>query len=190
MTEKLAIEGANPTVPKKLVEHNWERFRKSTPEEIDAVVKVLESGHLSIASGFGMPQADALEKEFAEWTGTKYCLAVNNATAALHCAVAGSGVKPGEEVIVPAHTFIASAMAVLHHNAIPVFVDIDTQTYLIDTAQIEKVITDKTKAIMAIHIYGLPCDMDVINSIAKKHNLKVIEDCAQSYGSTSFRNVR
>jgi dTDP-4-amino-4,6-dideoxygalactose transaminase len=165
------------------VAHNWERFRKSTQEEIDAVVSVLKSGHLSIAQGSGMPQAEGLEREFAEWVGAKHCLAVNSGTAALHCAVAGVGVEPGDEVIVPAFTFIASAMVVLHQNAIPIFVDVDPRTYLIDPKKIEEKITERTKAIMPVHIYGLPCDMQEINQIAKRHGLKVIEDSAQAYGA-------
>ena len=184
LNEKLAVDGGNPAVPKHLSDHDWERLRKAVPEEIDAVVEVLKSGHFSIVMGRGMPNSEGLEKEFAEWTGAKYALAVNSGTAALHCAVAGVGVETGDEVIVPAFTFIASAMAVLHHNAIPVFVDIDPKNYLIDPAAIEAKITPRTKAIMPVHIYGLPCDMDEINAIAKKHGLKVIEDAAQAYGPT------
>ena len=182
LVKKLALEQGEPIVPEHLVAHDWERFRKSSQEEIDAVVAVLRSGHLSIAQGSGMPNAEGLEKEFGEYVGAEYCLAVNSGTAALHCAVAGVGIEPGDEVIMPAFTFVATAMAVLHHNAIPIFADIDPHTYLIDPQKIEEKITEKTKAIMPVHIYGLPCDMDEINQIAKKHNLKVIEDCAQAYG--------
>ena len=183
MTEKLAIEGGAPSVPEHLVKHNWERFRNATDEEIEAVVAVLRSGHLSIAQGFGMPQAEALEEEFAAYVGADHCLAVNSGTAALHCAVAGVGIQPGDEVIVPAYTFIASAMSVLHQNGIPVFVDIDPDTYLVDPGQIEEKITDRTKAIMPVHIHGLPADMEEINQIAARHNLGVIEDSAQGYGA-------
>ena len=184
MTEKLAIDGGKPAVPENLVAHNWERFRKSTPEEIAAVVEVLKSGHLSIAMGKGMPNAEALEKEFAEYIGTKYALAVNSGTASLHCAVAGVGIEPGDEVIVPAYTFIASAMAVLHQNAIPVFADVHPDTFVIDPTDVERKISSRTKGIMAVQMYGLPCDMDQIGAIAKKHNLKVVEDAAQAIGAT------
>ena len=180
---KLALDNGQPCVPKQLVAHDWERFRKSTKEEIDAVVAVLESGHLSIAQGSGMPNAEGLEREFAEYVGVKYCLAVNSGTAALHCAVAGLGIEPGDQVIVPAYTFVASAMAVLHQNAIPIFVDINPDTYLMDPQEIEGKITANTRAIMPVHVYGLPCDMDEMNRIAAKHGLKVIEDSAQAYGS-------
>ena len=186
---KLAIEGGSPSVPGHLVEHDWERFRKSTQEENDAVVSVLQSGHLSIAQGFGMPEAEGLESEFSEWVGTEHCLVVNSGTAALHCAVAGAGVEPGDEVLVPALTFIASVMIVLHQNAIPVFVDVDPETYLIDPDKIKEKITGRTKAIIPVHVYGLPADMESINAIAKEHGLKVIEDCAQSYGA-EYRGVK
>ena len=180
---KLAIEGGSPSVSAPLLGHDWERFRKATQEEIDAVVSVLQSGHLSIAQGFGMPEAEGLESEFAEWIGADHCLVANSGTAALHCAVAGVGVEPGDEVLVPALTFIASVMVVLHQNAIPVFVDIDPETYLIDPEKIKEKINRRTKAIIPVHVYGLPADMDAINEIAKEHGLKVIEDCAQSYGA-------
>ena len=182
MSDKLAIEGGTPEVPEKLLSHDWDRYRKATDEEIQAVTEVLKSGHLSIAMPRGMPQADALEREFAEWNGSKYCLAVHSGTAALHCAVAGVGVQAGDEVIVPAYTFVASAMAVMHHNAIPVFVDVDPETYLLDPALIEEKLSPRTKAIMVVHINGLPGDMNEINDIAQRHNLKVIEDAAQAYG--------
>ena len=182
MTARLAIDGGKPAVPENFVAHNWERFRKSTQEEIAAVVEVLKSGHLSIALGKGMPNAEALEREFAEYIGAKYALAVNSGTASLHCALAGVGIEPGDEVIVPAYTFIASAMAVLHQNAIPVFADVNPDTFVIDPSDVERKISSRTRAIMAVQMYGLPCDMDPIRAIAKKHNLKVIEDAAQAIG--------
>lgn len=180
--EKLALDGGQPVVPEHLVAHDWERYRIATEEEIEAVVKVMRSGHLSIALPIGLPQSEALEKAFCEWTGAKYALAVCNGTASLHCAVAGVGVEAGDEVIVPAFSFIASALAVLHHNAIPVFVDIDPETYTIDPSKIEAKITDRTRAIMAVHVHGLPADMDPIKEIASRHGLRVIEDSAQAYG--------
>lgn len=183
MTEKLAIEGGQSVVPAQLMAHDWERYRKANDEEVEAVAAVLRSGHLSIALPGGMPHADALEKEFAQWIGAKYCVAVDSGTASLHCAVAGAGVGAGDEVIVPAHTFIASAVSVLHQNAIPVFVDVDPKTYLIDVDKIEEKITARTKAIMVVQLFGLPADMDAIHRIAKRHSLKVIEDGCQAYGS-------
>ena len=184
MGEKLALEGGQPAVPKHLVEHFWQRYRKCSQEEIDAVVEVLKSGHLSIAADKGMPNTMALGEEFAAYVGSKYCLVTSTGTASLHCALAGVGVGPGDEVIMPSHTFIATAHAALHHNAVPVFVDIDRITYNIDPAKIEAKITDRTKAIMPVHIYGLPCDMDPINELARKYGLKVVEDSAQGYGAS------
>lgn len=188
-TTTLAIAGGRPVVPRRLVEVEWERFRKASQEEIDAVVAVLKSGHLSIAQGYGMPQAEGLEKEFAEWVGARYALAVNSGTAALHCAVAALGIEPGDQVIIPAYTFIASAMAAMHQNAVPVFVDVEPGTFLMDASRLEARITPRTRAIMPVHVYGLACDMDAINAVARKHNLAVIEDCAQAYG-TEYRGRR
>ena len=182
MPDTLALEGGKPSVPQDLIAHDWERYRKATDEEVETVAAVLRSGHLSIALPIGMPQSDALGAEFAAWVGVRHGLVVNSGTAALHCAVAGVGVEAGDEVIVPADTFIASAMAVLHHNAIPVFVDVDPDTALIDPALIEAKITPHTRVIMVVHLHGLPADMDPIRAIARRHNLKVIEDSAQTYG--------
>jgi dTDP-4-amino-4,6-dideoxygalactose transaminase len=115
--------------------------------------------------------------------GVKHCIPVNSGTAALHLCVAGLGIGHGDEVIVPAFTFWATAAAVLHHNAIPVFVDIDPRTYCIDPALIEAAITERTKAIMPVHIHGMPADMDPILVVARKHGLDVIEDVAQAHGA-------
>jgi len=183
MLEKLAIDGGDPAVPKHLVEHNWQRYRKATQEEKDTVVAVLESGLLGITAGEGLPNSAALEREFAEWVGTKYCVVVDSGTAGLHCAASAMGVGPGDEVIIPALTFIATPMAPVYCGAVPVFVDVDPTTFLMDPDKIEAKITERTKAIIPVHVYGLPCDMDRINQIAKKHNLGVIEDSAQAYGA-------
>jgi len=177
MGQELAIEGGPKTVPEGL-EQPWPII---TQDDIDAVVKVLKRG---ILWGPTAPEKEALEKEWAEYVGTKYCLVVNSGTAAIHACVAGVGVEAGDEVIVPAFTFWATAQAVLCQNAIPIFVDIDPETLNIDPARIEEKITEKTKAIIVVHIHGLPCDMDEINEIAKKHNLAVIEDAAHAHGST------
>jgi len=176
MKQKLAIEGGPKTVPDGL-EKPWPII---TQDDIDAVVKVLKRG---ILWGPDAPEKVALEKEWAEYCGVKYCLATNTGTSALHACVAGVGVEAGDEVIVPAFTFWATAQAVLCQNAIPIFVDIDPVTYNIDPKKIEEKITEKTKAIIVVHVHGLPCDMDEINEIAKKHGLKVIEDAAHAHGA-------
>jgi dTDP-4-amino-4,6-dideoxygalactose transaminase len=183
MSEKAALLGGDPAVPEHLVAHNWQRYRKSTEEEIESVVKVLESGLLGITAGEGLPQTAALEREFAEWVGCEYCLVVDSGTAALHCAAYAMDIGPGDEVIVPAYTFIASAMSILHCQAVPVFVDINPDTGLLDVTKIEEKINERTKAIAPVHVYGLPCDMDPINQLAEKYDLKVIEDAAQAYGA-------
>ena len=130
-----------------------------------------------------VPNIEALQKEWADYVGVKHCLATNSGTAALHMSVAAAGIGPGDEVIVPAYTFVATATAVLHHNAIPVFVDVEPETWNIAVARIEAAITPSTKAIMPVHLNGYPADMDRINAIAKKHNLAVIEDACQSHGA-------
>ena len=174
--EKLAVKGGERIVPEGL-EKPWPII---TQDDIDAVIGVLKRG---ILWGPDAPEKVALEKEWAEYCGTKYCLTTNTGTSALHACVAGVGIEPGDEVIMPAFTFWATAQAVLCQNAIPIFVDIDPVTYNIDPKKIEDKITDKTKAIIVVHVHGLPCDMDEINAIANKHNLKVIEDAAHVHGA-------
>jgi dTDP-4-amino-4,6-dideoxygalactose transaminase len=177
MADLLAINGGSRLVPEGLT-RLWPQI---TGAERGAVLRVLDSG---ILSGSHAPEIRALEKEFAQYTGTKYCLSSNSGTAALHMAVAAAGIGPGDEVITSAFTFLASALAVLHHNAVPVFADIDPVTFNISPAEIERKISPRTRAIMPVHIHGLPADMDEIRSIARKHNLVVIEDAAQAHGAT------
>lgn len=129
-----------------------------------------------------------LEKEFAEKFGVKYALAVNSGTSALIASLVACGIGPGDEVIVPAYTFFATASSVVVAKAIPVIAEID-ETLTIDPEDIEKKITPQTKAIMPVHMRGLPADMDRIMEVAKKHNLKVIEDCAQADGG-SYKGKR
>ncbi|GAI28537.1 unnamed protein product, partial [marine sediment metagenome] len=151
-----------------------------TEEDVAAIQRVIERRDFW---GKENEEVIGLEKEYSEYTGMKYCLALNSGTAALHACIAGIGIEPGDEVLVPALTFLASATAVLHHNAIPVFVDIDPRTFNIDPNKIEEKITDRTKAIMAVDYHGLPADYDEIYSVARKHNLVVIEDGSQAAGA-------
>ncbi len=176
MTE-LAVRGGKPAVSSKLAVR-WPVI--GSPER-KAALEVLDSG---VLNGPSAPQARALEYEFARFVGVRYCLATNSGTAALHLAVAAAGVGPGDEVITSAFTYPASALAVLHHNAVPVFADIDPETFNIDPALIEERITPRTRALMPVHIQGLPCDMDAINAIARQRGLLVIEDAAQAHGAT------
>lgn len=124
------------------------------------------------------------EEAFAKYCDSKYCVGVGNGLDALFLALKAMGIKAGDEVIVPSNTYIASALAITYGGATPVFVEPDIRTFNIDPTRIEEAITEKTKAIMPVHLYGQACDMDPIMEIAKKHNLYVIEDCAQAHGAT------
>ncbi len=127
---------------------------------------------------------EAFEKAFAEYCGIEYCIGVGNGLDALMLALKALGIGEGDEVIVPSNTYIATALAVTYVGATPVFVEPKIETFCINPEKIESAITDKTKAIMPVHLYGQACDMDPIMAIARKHNLKVVEDCAQAHGAT------
>lgn len=176
MAEKLALDGGERVVPEGMVQ-SWPPI---TQQDRDAVLAVFDSGHLH---GSSAPRAKELQEKWAQYCGVKYCLVTNSGTSACHMAVATAGVGPGDEVIVPAFTFWATAAAVLHQNAIPIFVDIDPKTYTINPALIEEKITPRTKAIFPVDVHGMPCDMDAIFAVARKHGLKVISDCCQSHGA-------
>jgi perosamine synthetase len=148
-------------------------------EEIDAITRVVESG--MIASG---PETIAFEKEFAEFIGCRYACAVNNGTSALCLALAAIGVSPGDEVITTPMTFIATANAIMSCGAKPVFADIDEQTYNLCPQAVEKAITEKTVAILPVHLYGLPADMLALRKVADEHDLYLIGDAAQAHGSS------
>jgi len=177
MTDTLAIRGGAPAVPADL----HRRWPVITAEDKAAVLAVLDHG---VLNGPYAPQVKALEEEWARFCGVRYALTTNSGTAALHTAVAAGGIGTGDQVITTAFTFLATALAVLQQNAVPVFVDIDPRTYNIDPAKIEERITSRTKAIIPVHIHGVPADMDPILAVAKKHGLLVIEDAAQAHGST------
>ena len=155
-------------------------FGNITEHEVKVVSDYLRTGYVSTAA----PVVAEFEKRFAEYIGVKNAVATNSGTAALHLALKCSGIGPGDEVIIPATTFIATANAVSYTGAKPVIVDIDPDTWCIDYLAIEGAITKRTKAIIPVHLYGNPCDMSCwIPSIAKRHGLIVIEDCAESLGS-------
>lgn len=126
---------------------------------------------------------EAFEKAFAEYCDSKYCVGVGNGLDSLFLALKAMGIKEGDEVIVPSNTYIATALAVTYTGATPIFVEPDIRTFNIDPTKIEAAITDKTKAIMPVHLYGQACDMDSIMEVAKKYNLYVVEDCAQAHGA-------
>lgn len=137
----------------------------------------------STASFIKGPYLESFENKFAEYIGTKYCVGVASGTDALQLSLYTLGIGAGDEVILPVNTFVATAYAVLYVGAKPIFVDIDKKTYNIDINLIEKAITKKTKAIIAVHLYGNPAEMDKINAIAKRHKLFVVEDAAQAHGA-------
>jgi dTDP-4-amino-4,6-dideoxygalactose transaminase len=143
-----------------------------------AVIDVLRSGWYVLG-----PNVQAFEKEAAEFLNTKHAIGCANGSDALYIALLALDIKPEDEVIVPAFTYVATAEAVTQIGATPVFADIDLETFNIDPQDIEKKITDKTKAIIVVHLYGQACQMDEIMTLARKHNLKVIEDTAQAFGT-------
>lgn len=153
-------------------------------EEVRAIREVIDSGILTSASVDGGPKVREFESRFASFVGSRYAVAVSNGTAALHLALLAAGVGPGDEVIVPPFTFVATATVVLLVGAKPVFADIDPETYNIDPENIRKLISPRTKAIIPVHLYGLPADMDPIMEIANDHNIVVIEDAAQAHGAS------
>jgi len=129
------------------------------------------------------PHNQAVQEEFAAWNGNEHAIFTNSGTAALHMGLAGCGVGAGDHVLVTAYTWSSSATCILHHNAIPIFVDIDFDTINMDTAKIEAAITPRTKAIVAVNLHGLCLNFDEVMAVARKHNLKVIEDCCQAHGA-------
>ena len=182
--EKLAINGGE-----KLIKNEFTPFNTYGPEEERAVLDVLKSGVLSKFLGewgddfFGGPKVREFEKKCEDYFSVKHAVTVNSWTSGLIAAVGAIDIEPGDEVIVTTMTMCASATAILHWNAIPVFADIDPETYNICTQSIEKNISPYTKAIMVADIFGQSADMESIMKIAKKNNLKVISDCAQAPGS-------
>ena len=175
MAEKLALAGG----PRLLDEGFFKKWPPVHQQDRDYVMSVLDRG----PSSADTPHIVALEKEWAEYVGTRHALVTNSGTASLHMCVAATGIGPGDEVIVPAFTYLATATAVLHHNAVPIFVDVDPETMLIDVNRIEEKITPRTRGIIPVHLNGVAADMDPILEIARKHNLIVIEDCAQAHGT-------
>ncbi|MFA7230622.1 MAG: DegT/DnrJ/EryC1/StrS family aminotransferase [Victivallaceae bacterium] len=153
----------------------WPSFEEST---IQKAMEPLRAGKVNYWTG---PIGQQFEKAWAKWNGSKNAISVSNGTAALHVAVASLGIGPGDEVICPSYSFIASSFCIMQAGALPVFADV-TDDHTIDPNAIEALINEHTKAIIAVHLYGVVADMGPIMAIAKKHNLKVIEDCAQCFG--------
>lgn len=164
-----------------MVEIDFVKLRRTyelyATEYEEAALRALRSGWYILGR-----ELEAFEEQFAAYQGVPYCIGLNSGTDALILAVRALGIGPGDEVIVPANTYIASVMGVTENGATPVFVEPDGY-HGIDAAKIEAAITPRTKAILPVHLYGQPCDMDIVCAIAEKHNLYVIEDCAQSHGA-------
>ncbi len=154
------------------------QFNSIKDEINEAIQRVLQSGQFILG-----PEVKAFEEEMASYCGTKFAIGVASGTDALHLALLACGVKPGDEVITTPFTFIATAEAITNCGAMPVFVDIDPRTYNINPAQIEPKITSKTKVIIPVHLYGQPANIEPIFELSKRHNLQVIEDCAQALGA-------
>ncbi len=174
VSQKLAIHGGPKAVTNKLI--GWPQFDERA---IQAVVDVLRSGKVNYWTG---PKGMEFEKRFAEWQGSKYAISVATGTAALHVALSALGIGPGDEVIVPSYTFIATSFAVLQAGAIPRFADVNIEDHCISVASAEKLVNHRTKAIIPVHLYGNVCDMDPIMDFARRHNLYVIEDNAEAFG--------
>lgn len=175
---KLALLGGAPIrSSEKPLEDQWPQ---TLPEDMQAVQQVFESGQFV---GLHNAVVENLEEEFAAYIGSQYGLALGTGTASLHACVAAAGCQPGDEIIVPALTFLASASAVLHQVCIPVFADIDPRTFNIDPASVEEKITPRTRAVMAVDLHGLPADYDALRAVARKHNLVIIGDAAHAMGA-------
>lgn len=175
LASRLAINGGARAIKEGFPFHVWPRTDKLDEQY------VLESLRGN-AHAWG-PNCTKLQEEFAVWNGNKFAAATNSGTAALHMSIAACGIGVGDEVITTALSWTSSATCILHHNAIPVFVDVEWKTMLMDPTKIEAAITPKTKAILVVHYWGVPCDMDRIMAIAQKHNLFVIEDACQAHGA-------
>ena len=176
---KLALLGGTPIRSTEApLEDRWPQV---TDEDMAAVRRVFESGQFT---GIHSPEVEGLEAEYARYVGTQYALAFGSGTSSLHAAVAAAGCQPGDEVILPALTFLASATAVLHHLCIPVFADVDPRTFNIDPASVEAKISPRTRAIMAVDLHGLPADYDALRPLARKHGLVIIDDAAHAMGAT------
>jgi L-glutamine:2-deoxy-scyllo-inosose/3-amino-2,3-dideoxy-scyllo-inosose aminotransferase len=172
---KLAVRGG-----KAVRTRPWPAWPECGKREVNLISKITASGNWS----FDGPYEAKFARRFAEFVGTKHCLLVSNGTVSLQMALSALGIAPGDEVIVPATTWYATATSVINIGAVPVFADIDPQTYCIDPKAVEQAITRKTRAIIPVHLYCSMANMDALMRIARRHKLAVIEDCAHSHGAS------
>ena len=181
MAELLAINGGRKTVTNELT--GWPQFDEKA---IQAVQDVLRSGKVNYWTG---PKGMAFEEKFAAWQGSKFAVSTSSGTSALHVALTALGIGPGDEVIVPSYTFIASSFSIVQAGAVPRFADVNLDDHCISVASAEKLINERTKAIMPVHLYGNVCDMDPLLALARKHKLFVVEDNAEAFGG-SYKGKR
>jgi dTDP-4-amino-4,6-dideoxygalactose transaminase len=178
MSQQLAIEGGSKAVPQKLPNFLSASGRTFGVEEETFVLEALRSGCLSRNGG---TMVKALERDFAAALGVKSAVACSSGTASVHLAVAALDLEPGDEVIVPPITDIGSILPILWQNAVPVFADVDPLTFVLDPVEVEKQITPRTRGVIAVHLAGMPCPMDQLQDICRKHGIALIEDCSQAY---------
>src|SRR5712691_2870547 len=172
--DRLAVDGGTPVRAVRLPFH---RPLIESDDEAN-VLKTLRSGWLTTG-----PETKSFERELAAYVGAAHCVALNSCTAALHLALDAIGVGPGDEVITTPMTFAATANVIVHRGAAPVFVDVEPDTINMDASRLEGAITAKTRALIPVHLFGHPCDMDAINAIADSYGLPVIEDAAHAIGA-------
>jgi len=180
--EKLAMFGGSKTIAKGDIPRSLVEWPIVTDRERQAVMEVLNSGRFT-SVGPGAREVELLEREWAAHIGAAHCAAVANGTAAIELALAALGIEPGAEILVPALSFIASATAATQRLLIPVFVDIDPVSFTIDPIAAKAAITERTQAILAVHLHGLPCDMAELRRLAEHNGLLLIEDAAQAHGA-------
>jgi len=176
---KLAIHGGDPvrTAP-------WPTYPVRGEDEVEAAARVVRGGGLAAHHGTPYQAVERFEEAFAAYNGVPHCVGTSNGTTALHVALAAAGVGAGDEVIVPAYTFMATATCVLQQMAVPVFADIEPDTLGLDPDCVRRAITPRTKAIIPVHMNGYPCDMDALMAVAHDHRLFVVEDCSHAHGAT------
>lgn len=173
---KLALDGGTPAVRDKLPP--WPSFDETA---IKAVEQVLRSGKVNYWTG---RKGMEFEKRYAAWQGSKFAISTTNGTSALHTALTALGIGPGDEVIVPSYTFIATSFSVVQAGAIPRFADVNLDDHCLNVESAEKLVNERTRAVIPVHLYGNVCDMDRVNAFARRHKLFVIEDNAQAFGGS------